>query len=92
LANTRIGSPTDDNVETLMALYLNSDHFTIQQIQDIEKKTMYVFANKKKMKEYNYERLKEQHSKDNPVARLKVASMSNTITSNKLPRCFKKDN
>ena len=53
---------------------------------------MYVFANKKKMKEFNTERLKEQHSKQNPIARLKVQSTSKNVKSTKIPKCFKNDN
>jgi hypothetical protein len=58
LANTRIGSPTDENVATLMSLHLNSNQFSIQDVKNIEKKAMYVFAYKKKMKKFNTERLK----------------------------------
>jgi hypothetical protein len=91
LAHTRIGSPTDENVATLMSLHLNSNEFSIQDVKNIEKKAMYVFANKKKMKEFNTERLKEQHSKQNPIARLKVQSTSKNVKSTKIPKCFKND-
>jgi len=92
LANTRIGSQTDENVAALMSLHLNSNEFSIQDAQNIEKKAMYVFANKKKMKKFNTERLKEQHSKPNPIARLKVQSTSKNVKSTKIPKCFKNDN
>jgi hypothetical protein len=91
LANTRIGKPSDTNVKTLMSLHLNSNEFSVDDIKAIEKKAMYVFANKK-MREFNDERLKEQHSKTNPIARLRVQSISRSTTSNKIPKCFKKDN
>jgi len=48
LANTRIGKPSDTNVKTLMSLHLNSNKFSVDDIKAIEKKAMYVFANKKK--------------------------------------------
>jgi hypothetical protein len=89
LANTRIGSPTDENVAALMSLHLNSNEFSIQDVQNIEKKAMYVFANKKKMKEFNTERLKEQHSKQNPIARLKVQSTSKNVKSTKFRNASK---
>jgi hypothetical protein len=92
LAYTRIGSPTDENVATLMSLHLNSNEFSIQDVKNIEKKAMYVFANKKKMKEFNTEHLKEQHSKQNPIARLKIQSTSKNVKSTKIPKCFKNDN
>jgi len=47
MANTRIGKPSDTNVETLMSLHLNSNGFSVHGIKAIEKNAMYVFANKK---------------------------------------------
>jgi hypothetical protein len=41
-----------------MSLHLNSNEFSIQDVKNIEKKAMYVFAYKKKMKKFNTERLK----------------------------------
>jgi len=92
LRNTRIGHPSDDNVETILGLHLSSGNFTIKEIEEIESKAVYVFANKKQMKQHNFERLKAQHSPDNPIARLKVNSISKGKQTNNLPTCFKKDN
>ena len=44
----------------------------MQEIEEIEEKALYIFANKKQMKEHNLERLKAQHSYENSVARLKA--------------------
>jgi len=92
LGNCRVGHPSDDNVETILALHLNSGKFTIQEIEEIEAKALYVFANKKLMKQHNFERLKAQHSHDNPVARLRVHSISKGKKSNNIPKCYKQDN
>ncbi len=56
--NTRVGHPSDNNVETILALHLNSGNFTMEEIEEIESKALYVFANKKQMKQHNFERLK----------------------------------
>jgi hypothetical protein len=48
LANIRKGKPSDTNVKTLMSLHLNSNKFSVDDIKAIEKKAMYVFANKEK--------------------------------------------
>jgi len=47
LRNTRVGHPSDNNVETILALHLNSGNFTMEEIEEIESKALYVFANKK---------------------------------------------
>jgi hypothetical protein len=46
----------------------------MKEIEEIESKALYVFANKKQMKQHNFERLKAQHSSENPIARLRVQS------------------
>jgi len=60
-----------------MSLHLNSGNLSIEQIQAIEDFALYIFANKKLMREHNRERLRQLHSVTNPVARLKVQSMRN---------------
>jgi hypothetical protein len=70
LAKTRIEKPSDTNVKTLMSLHLNSNEFSVDDIKAIEKKAMYVFANKKKKREFNDKRLKEQYSKTNPHCKI----------------------
>jgi len=64
-----------------MSLHLNSGNLSIEQIQAIEDFALYIFANKKLMREHNRERLRQQHSVTNPVARLKVQSIQNSKKS-----------
>ena len=92
LGNTRVGYPSEDNVETILSLHLNSGSFSMQEIEEIEGKALYIFANKKQMKEHNLERLKAQHSYENPVARLKAISTSKGKLLRNIPKCFKQDN
>ena len=92
LRNTRVGHPSDNNVETILALHLNSGNFTMEEIEEIESKALYVFANKKQMKQHNFERLKAQHSSENPIARLRVQAVSKGREINNLPKCFKQEN
>lgn len=91
LKNVRIGHPNDKDTELIRSLHLNSGKFTLEQISAIENKAMYVFANRKNMKEHNRERLRIQHNAENPIARIRVSSISGSNTSNKIPKCFKKD-
>jgi len=92
LKNTRIGEPSENNIKSLMSLQLNSGILPVEQIQAIEDHALYIFANKKLMKELNRERLHQQHSVTNPVVRLKVQSTRNSKKVNNIPRCFKQDN
>jgi hypothetical protein len=62
LKNTRIGEPSENYIKSLMPLHLNSGNLSIEQIQAIEDHALYIFANKKLMKEHNRERLCQQHS------------------------------
>jgi len=62
LKNTRIGEPSENNIKSLMSLQLNSGNLPVEQIQAIEDHALYIFANKKLMKEHNRERLCQQHS------------------------------
>jgi len=61
-------------------------------MQEIEEKALYIFANKKQMKEHNLERLKAQHSFENPVARLKAISVLKGKLLRNISKCFKQDN
>jgi len=92
LRNTRVGHPSDNNVETILALHLNSGNFTMEEIEELESKALYVFANKKQMRQHNFERLKAQHSSENPIARLRVQAVSKGREINNLPKCFKQEN
>ena len=44
------------------------------------------------MKQHNFERLKAQHSSENPIARLRVQAVSKGRQINNLPKCFKQEN
>jgi hypothetical protein len=85
LGNTRVGYPSDNNVETILSLHLNSGNFTMQEIEET---ALYIFANKKQMKDHNLERLKAQHSYENPVARLNAISVSKGKLLRIIPNCF----
>jgi len=81
LKNTRIGEPSENNIKSLMSLQLNSGNLLVEQIQAIEDHALYIFANKKLLREHNRECLHQQHSLTNSVARLKVQSMQNSKNS-----------
>jgi hypothetical protein len=44
-----------------MSLHLNNANFTEKDTEEINKKAMYIFANKKNMNEHNRQKLKEKH-------------------------------
>ncbi len=59
LKNTRIGQPSDENIDTFFSLHLNSGKLTIEQIEEIKQKATYIFANRRNMEEHNREQLKQ---------------------------------
>ena len=81
LKNTRIEESSENNIKSLMSLHLNSSNLSVEQIQVIEDHALYIFANKKLLREHNRECLHQQHSLTNSVARLKVQSMQNSKNS-----------
>ena len=91
LNHTRFGQPTEHDKDVLLSLHLNSGNFTQSQIEDIKKKALYVFANRKEMIEHNWEKLKKQHSATNPVARIQTQTTSKTITYKGCVKCFTKE-
>jgi hypothetical protein len=64
---------TDAHCDTLMKLHLNN--FPPQTMTDIKKRATFIFANREPMIQHNTERLREQHSDTNPVARIKAIIM-----------------
>ncbi len=55
LRNIRIGDPSDDNVDTIFSLHLNSGKLAFEQIEEIKQKATYIFANRRHMEEHNRE-------------------------------------
>lgn len=68
LSNYRIGTPTKEDI--LTALDLNILKMPADKRKEIEKKSLYIFANREPMERHNYEKLKEEHNEDNPVAKI----------------------
>jgi hypothetical protein len=89
LKNTRTGHPSDNNTETMLSLHMGN--FSVQEQEEIESKALFVFTNKRKMQEHNWERLKVEHSINNPIARMRVKGRSKGKEIRNLPKCFKQD-
>jgi hypothetical protein len=91
LKNVRIGYPSESDKDVLLSLHLNSSNFTQSQIKDIEENATYIFANKKDMMEHNWEKLREKHSVNNPVARISTQTTTKGITYKGRAKCIKKE-
>jgi hypothetical protein len=87
--NKRAGHPSNNNTETILSLHLGD--FSVKEQEEIESKALFVFANKRKMQEHNWERLKAEHSINNPIARMRVKGRSKGKEIRNLPKCFKQD-
>jgi hypothetical protein len=74
--NTRIGHPIDENIDTIFSLHLNSGKLTIEQIEKIKQKATYISVNRRNMEEHNREQIKQQHSANNPIARILATTSS----------------
>jgi ATP-dependent exoDNAse (exonuclease V) alpha subunit len=70
LNNIRLGKATNEDIAILMSLHLNDHRFTEEDRKKIRENAMYIYANKAPMQEHNRQKLKEQNSEDNPVARI----------------------
>lgn len=76
LKNLRSGNTTDDDIEVMLSLHLS--RFPGEVRDAIRENATYVFANRAPMLKHNLKKLKQQHSADNPVARI----LSKTTTWN----------
>ena len=76
LCRIRLGEATNEDISTLMSLHLDHHDFSREEVEEIRKKAMYIFANKKPMQEHNLKKLKEEHSPDNPVARIHATTLN----------------
>ena len=76
LCRIRLGQATNEDITTLMSLHLDHHDFSRDEVEDIKKKAMYIFANKKPMQEHNLKKLREEHSTDNPVARIHATTVN----------------
>ena len=79
LTNIRIGNASNEEIAILMSLHLSNHRFSEEDRKKIRENAMYIFANKAPMQEHNRQKLKEQNSEDNPVARIHTT----TTTQNK---------
>ena len=79
LKNIRIGNASNEEIAILMSLHLSDHRFSEEDRKKIRENAMYIFANKAPMQEHNRQKLKEQNSEDNPVARIHTT----TTTQNK---------
>jgi hypothetical protein len=79
LTNIRIGNASNEEIAILMSLHLSDHRFSEEDRKKIRENAMYIFANKAPMQEHNRQKLKEQNSEDNPVARIHTT----TTTQNK---------
>ena len=79
LKNIRIGNASNEEIAILMSLHLSDHRFSEEDRKKIRENAMCIFANKAPMQEHNRQKLKEQNSEDNPVARIHTT----TTTQNK---------
>lgn len=91
LFNMRFGHPREQDKDTLLSLHLNSDNFTPEQIEEIKRKATYVCANKKEVIEHNWNRLREEHSNTNPVARIQTQTINNGTRYRGTAKCLRKE-
>lgn len=91
LKKLRVGEPDIENVETVMSLHLNNNNFSFEQVEEIKQKATFIFANRKYMEEHNREKLRDQHSTKNPVARIQTTTVKNGVRYKGVTKCFKKD-
>ena len=90
LKHCRKSDPREIDKHVLMSLHLNSGNFSQSEIDEIKKKATYIFANKKDMIEHNWEKLREQHSPTNPIARIQTQTTSKGITYKGRAKCLMK--
>jgi hypothetical protein len=91
LFNMRFGHPREQDKDTLLSLHLNSENFTLEQIEEIKRKATYVCANKKEVIEHNWNSLREEHSNTNPVARIQTQTINNGTTYRGTAKCLRKE-
>jgi len=91
LHHYRTGFPRKEDEDVLLELHLNSGKLTQAQIKEIKNNATYIFANKKDMIEHNWEKLKEEHSPTNPVARIQTQTTSKGITYKGRARCINRE-
>lgn len=91
LKHIRVGNSWKDDVDLLMSLHLNNTNFTEKDIEEINKKAMYIFANKNNMNEHNRQKLKEEHSKSNPIAKIPASTTSRGITYKGIAKCMRNE-
>ena len=77
LCRIRLGEATNEDISTLMSLHLDHHDFSKEEVDEIRKKAMYIYANKKPMQEHNLKKLREEHSPENPVARIHATTLNN---------------
>jgi hypothetical protein len=87
----RVGSPRKEDEDILLDLHLNSGKLTQAQVEKVKESATYIFANKKEMNKHNWEKLKEEHSPTNPVARIQSQTTSKGIKYKGRASCITKE-
>jgi len=82
LENTRIGYPSENDKDILLSLHLNSGNFTPKQEECILNKATFLYANKQDVIKHNWNKIKEIHTAENPVARIQNQTTSKNVTYN----------
>ncbi len=91
LKHYQVGSPRKEDEDVLLELHLNSGKLTQSQVKKVKEAATYIFANKKEMNEHNWEKLREEHSPTNPVARIQSQTTSKGIKYKGCARCIIKE-
>jgi hypothetical protein len=79
LENTRIGYPSENNKDILLSLHLNGGNFTPKQKEYILNKATFLYGNKQDVIEHNWNKIKEIHTAENPVARIQNQTTSKNV-------------
>jgi hypothetical protein len=68
---------TQEDAELLCSYHLRDYRFTDEDKKFIKDNSLWLFANKAARNDHNSQKIKQLHSKDNPVAKIKALTTSN---------------
>ena len=71
LDRVRIGKPTEDDKDIILSLSIHKIPKKIREEYESNTDTLHLFATREMCYEYNFKKLKEHNSEENPVAFLK---------------------
>jgi hypothetical protein len=82
---------TQEDAELLCSYHLRDHRFTDEDKKFIKDNSLWLFANKAARNDHNSQKIKQLHSKDNPVAKIKALTTSNGSKVKKNDRHFEAD-